>query len=576
MKWLLDDRAYGAALAVLVVLSVASQFTSRALPDTAWMLYAAGRMLDGARLYVDLVEVNPPLIVWLNLIPVGLARATGASPILVYRLLVLLLVLGSAWVCVRLMRAGWREAPAEHRRAMALLCLFVILLLSREDYGEREHLLLALTLPYLLLAWLRAGSVRVSASGAAALGLAAGVGIALKPYFALLWIGVEAYLLVAARVRPLIRPESAAIAAVGFVYLASVPIVSPEYFQIVRTMAGPYYEFLSNSLWFTAFLGDGAAIAIVAALGWIALHRSARTRPLWDVLLVATLALYLSAVLQHKGWRYHFYPSIATGLLLLGLITIDARRPVQAGIARIYLSMAAAVTGGLIAWTALACLLQARDPLNPRYDADPDMAQLAPIVRAHAGNGRAMMLSYSMASTFPLMTYAGVESASRFNALWILGAVYRDRTRAAEPLSYRTGPEMGPLERYLNEAVVDDLERNRPDVVVALRAAPDLPQWGLRRLDHLRYFSRDSSFARLFAEYGFVTEVGQYLVFRRLRPGQVGRPAPQPPPRIVRDPNTLLPKETAPVEGETMFAALAFSAFFILTLVSERRRVEAA
>ena len=576
MKWILDDRVYGAALVLLVVLSVASQFAGRALPDTAWLLYAAGRMLDGSRLYVDLVEVNPPLIVWLNLIPVALARAIGISPILVYRLLVLLLSLGAAGACAELLRTGWKGAPTEQRRVMVVLCLFVALTLSREDFGEREHLLLVLTLPYLLLAWLRAASVPVASWTAAGLGLAAGIGIALKPYFALMWIAVEAYLLLAARVRPLVRPESAAVMAVGVLYLAAVPIVTPEYFQVVRTMAGPYYDFLSNDLWFTAFLGDGAAIPIVAALAWTALHRSARTRPLWDVFVVATLALYFSAVLQHKGWRYHFYPSIATGLLLLGLITLDVRRPVRAGVARVYLSMAGAVTGGLLVWTLLACMLQARDPLNPRYDADPDLARLAPVVRAQAGNGSAMMLSYSMASTFPLITYAGVESASRFNALWILGAVYRDRTRAAEPLRYRTVAEMGPLERYLNESVVDDLRRNRPEVVVALRAAPDLPQWGLRRLDHVRYFSRDSSFARLFADYGFVTEVGQYMVFRRLRPGEPRRPPPRSPARLVRDPSTLLPKETAPVEGETVFAAAAFAAFFILTLVSERRRAEAA
>ena len=39
--------------------------------------------MDGARLYVDVVEINPPLIVALNLPAVLLARAVGASEILV-------------------------------------------------------------------------------------------------------------------------------------------------------------------------------------------------------------------------------------------------------------------------------------------------------------------------------------------------------------------------------------------------------------------------------------------------------------------------------------------------------------
>jgi hypothetical protein len=29
-------------------------------------------------------------------------------------------------------------------------------------------------------------------------------------------------------------------------------------------------------------------------------------------------AFYVSALLQHKGWRYHSYPSMGTGTALLG------------------------------------------------------------------------------------------------------------------------------------------------------------------------------------------------------------------------------------------------------------------
>jgi hypothetical protein len=108
-------------------------------------------------------------------------------------------------------------------------------------------------------------------------------------------------------------------------------------------------------------------------------------------------------------------------------------------------------------------------------------------------------------------------------------------------------------------------------MVLALRAAPDLPQWGLRRLDHLGYFSRDTSFARLFADYGFMAEVGQYAVYRRLRPGEQRPPAPVVLPRPGQDLRALLPKEGGPVEGEIVFAVIIFAAIFVIVLVSERR-----
>ena len=46
--------------------------------DAAWLLHAAGRVLAGDALYVDVDETNPPLIVWLSFAPVLLAALPGS------------------------------------------------------------------------------------------------------------------------------------------------------------------------------------------------------------------------------------------------------------------------------------------------------------------------------------------------------------------------------------------------------------------------------------------------------------------------------------------------------------------
>jgi hypothetical protein len=517
----------------MVLLAVVPEFRSRTLPDTGWLLYAAARMLDGATLYVDLVEVNPPLIVWLNVIPVALARASALSPILVYRVLVLMVVLISVLVSARLVGRGMAGEPKERVRLFVLFLLFGMLTLAREDYGEREHLLLALTAPYILLAWLRAETVSVSRPVAVAIGLAAGVGIALKPYFALLWLGLEVYLWAESRSRrPSLKVESLMVVGVGAAYLAAVLLWAPQYLGIVRLMAGPYYHFLSNSLGVTALLGDGAVIPLAAMFAYLALHRLSRRQRLSAVLLVTTAALYASAVLQHKGWRYHFYPSMALGMVLLGWLVADLRRRPVSLTGRAYFGMAAAGVAGVVAWTAAAAVVQSIDPRDRRYDADPDVARLIPVVRSDGAGGSVMVFSWSIASTYPLVNYSGVESASRFNSMWMLGAVYRHRIMAEAPLRYRERADMGDLERYLNDAVVEDLARG-PRLLLVLRPAPDQRKWGLRRLDFIAYFIRDPRFARLFMRYRFVQEIGEYWTFERLpdsappeAPGR--RPAPPP------------------------------------------------
>jgi hypothetical protein len=510
------DSVFFSCAAAMVLLAVLPEFRSRTLPDTGWLLYAAARMLDGATLYVDLVEVNPPLIVWLNAIPVALSRASALSPILVYRILVLMVVLISMVVSARLIKRGMAGEPKERARLLVLLLLFGTLTLAREDYGEREHLLLALAAPYILLTWLRTEAVPVSRPVALATGLAAGVGIALKPYFALLWLGLEAYLWAASRPRRLsLRVESLMVIVVGAAYLAAVVLWAPQYLDIVRLMAGPYYDFLSNSLGVTALLGDGAVLPLAAMLAYVALHRLSRRPRLSAVLLAATVALYASAVLQHKGWRYHFYPSMALGAALLGTLVAELRRRPVTLAGRAYFGLAAAGVAGAVAWAGVAAVVQSLDPLDRRYDADPDVARLIPVVRGGGTGGSVMVFSWSIASTYPLVNYSGVESASRFNSMWILGAVYRDRIMAEAPLRYRERAGMGDLERYLNDAVVEDLAR-RPRMLLVLRPAPDQRAWGLRRLDFIAYFMRDARFARLFSRYRFAKEIGEYWTFDRL------------------------------------------------------------
>ena len=54
---------FALAAVLLAAIGLVPQFLSRSLPDIAFLLYTAGKLLDGGRLYVDVLEVNPPLIV---------------------------------------------------------------------------------------------------------------------------------------------------------------------------------------------------------------------------------------------------------------------------------------------------------------------------------------------------------------------------------------------------------------------------------------------------------------------------------------------------------------------------------
>jgi hypothetical protein len=72
-----------ASVAVLLSALAIVLFTLLRSPlkdDIAWLLYVARRWLAGRELYVDVVEVNPPLIIWISAIPIRVAGWLGVNP----------------------------------------------------------------------------------------------------------------------------------------------------------------------------------------------------------------------------------------------------------------------------------------------------------------------------------------------------------------------------------------------------------------------------------------------------------------------------------------------------------------
>jgi hypothetical protein len=523
-------------LAVLMFLGVSltAEFRSYVRPDTGFLLDAGSRILDGQRLYVDVVEINPPLIVVVNAGAVMVARLLGVSPILIYRVGTIAVLLGSllaAWTLVP--RAiGGGDAP---RRAFLLLLTFVLFPLAGQDFGEREHLVLALLVPYVLLAAARSLGWAVSTRQAVLTGLAAGLAFALKPHFVVVWLLISGYLLVRRRVPArVLVPETVAMAGLLIGYVVTVVAWTPQYFDLVRLLAGPYSRFLNDPFLHVLITGSGAVLAIFALLACAALLPRARHGELWSALAIAALGCLLAGAAQQKGLRYHFYPSFALGIVLLGLIACDTATQGMNRIQAIYRWLSASVVAA-----AVVVVMVQNAAVAVGTPGDSDRAQfqaLVDIVRERATGSGVFVMSYHLRSAYPLLNYGGAQSASRFPHLWILAAEYQSELADSAPLRYRAPGEMGPAERYLNQAVLDDFRARRPELLIVFRNARDIPANGLRRLDYLAYFGRNPTMAQQLRQYQLVAELGDYRVYQRLAPGarRVGPPpAPEPGTRDV-------------------------------------------
>jgi hypothetical protein len=465
--------------------------------DAAGILSFAARWVAGERLYVDLLDVNPPLVFVLFAGPAWLAAASGLDAIAVLKGALVALVLacwGLAWAV--------RDRAAEGKVERALLDVLPPLLGfgAGYDLGQRETMMATLALPYLLAAARRAGGETPRAGLAA--GLAAAIGFALKPHFLLLPLLVEAAVLARRGRGGLHDAVPWAMAALFLAYLAALPLLFPAYLGAVVPMAVDLYVdnggltalgvLLRPRLWPVALAL--LVLAVVAFRGRAMLPR---------LLVLAAFAGLVAALVQRKGWPYHFMPAQLFTLSLAGLLGarwLD-RRGARAG-------WAAGLAGGF----ALALMVLGAAPRSQLTWRGTDAHALAGVLRAHAGGGRVLALSPLIAPIYPALNYAGARMTLPAMNTWMLEGAYRDCPPGGA--RWREPAAMGPAEAFLFRRVAEGFARDPPEAVLVDSHAAIAPCGG-EAFDLLGYFARHPLFAATWPRYEAVARRGRFTVYAR-------------------------------------------------------------
>lgn len=481
--------------------------------DAAWALYVAKHALQGQRLYHDIVEINPPLAFWLNLPVVGVASLLHISEVLSYRITVVLLTAASLYFCGHLIGSSRERCEWPGVLGLLLLLIFVSITMAIGYFGEREHLLVILSLPYICVVWCRAEGWSPGARRAALAGLLAAVGIALKPYFILFWVSTATYTWLATRGRPVWRdPEHLVIAGSHAIYAAAILTLAPGYLELVRRLGTTYLAFSRKPLT-NILVRDIHPLTIVAALAVFPISRLAHYRRLGGVLASASGGLLLAALAQQKGFGYHFYPGVALAMALLGLIALvknDPRYPIAGATSRVLAVMVFSACAALFLRTAFG------RALGPPDGRTSSIRQLSAFLGARAGGREVAILSTRLGDAFPLVLDSGVDWGLRTPHLWCVAAVYHEDLQSTSPLRFHRLWEMDAAERWCLQMPGEDLRRNRPVLVLVRRPLADSPESADLRIDNLAYLSQDPTFAQEFHNYRLGTVQAEFLVYERV------------------------------------------------------------
>jgi hypothetical protein len=284
--------------------------------DITYLLIAAQRMLQGGQYVRDFFESNPPMILYLYIPAVWLAKWTPDKLFLLFDSYVFVLIMLSMWGSYCLLKRMVQDKFICLGMLYALTV--ILLLLCYEDYGQREHLFLILTLPYFFAAALRYQRQDIKVSFAVYIGVLAGLGFAIKPTFLIPLCLVELAIIIhQRRLLAWISTESLVVITILCLYLASVFILTNSYIHTILPFVSKYYFKGGARPWNVLLLDPLLIYCFSCTIGYFIFAKYDRYPALGKMLLLTQIGMIISCVVTRTIWFYHILPAFSLSFLLL-------------------------------------------------------------------------------------------------------------------------------------------------------------------------------------------------------------------------------------------------------------------
>ena len=384
-------------------------------------------------------------------------------------------------------------------------------LAPRYDFGQREHILVLLILPYLFAAVRRLEARRLGTFEGVLVGIAAAIGFSLKPQDLVVVVAVEALLIYRTRdFRNLIRPELVTLALAGLFYCAAVWIITPEFITTVIPMDAKIYAHWQHVTMLEMLSRYKRSVIASAVLALILMRGSGFER-LAATFLAAGAGAFVAFLIQGKGWSNHALPSEIFVLLALGIAAVghflqwlDRRGATHPG--RIA-SIGAAVLSGAV---VIGLYYPARVQLLAKFE-----QELSELNRATAGvavGSPILILPYAL-TDFNLIIDRGFVWGSRYWFLLLPAHLIQRPTGLAAAQPHALDDYEDDYVRMLRADYVADFQRWRPKLVFVRRADGGVNPYP-PHFDAMGWLSVDPAFAAIWSQYRAISSVGPYDLYR--------------------------------------------------------------
>jgi hypothetical protein len=448
------------SIAILFAAAIVLRHVLAANTDVSCLLTIGEWILDGQRLYVDVLEVNPPMAVLVYIPGIVIARALGLPVEAVTDGLIFTAIFASLAIVARILKNS-SVLPGITSWPLAPLGFAVLAILPMQTFGQREHIAIVELLPLLAVFAVRMKGETPSAWMVVIAGCGAGLAVSFKPHFVIgILCAVGCVAIYLRSWKPVFAPENLIAAVIALLYVASVIAFFPEFF----TVMGP----LIRDVYLPAGLSLPALLEKPALPVWggvifltIVLKRHDRIDAACLLLLATSFGFAAVFLLQRKGWPYHSYPMLALGLLAFSR-TLVSNTPLPA-LDRGFRA------GGII----LFAVLFARSMLwfDVAFDARPLQAAVARL----GPNPKILAVSGEPGLGHPLVRALNGTWVSRQQSLWV--GPYLAYMRQHGVIGPQADPVLDGYAARERTMMIEDFNRIRPTVVLVDNLTGNGSEW---------------------------------------------------------------------------------------------------
>jgi hypothetical protein len=479
-----------------VALAIAPRATGH---DQAGLLDNGRRIVAGQIPFRDILDVNSPIVFYVNAVPAALAAVTGTNPIPWFTALLGLLSAWSALLADRALLAMSPEARWVERLALMLVPLGPATVhLTMAEPGQRDHLFVLMYFPFLIYRVAAAQGTQVgSMAGRFTIGAVAAIGVGLKPHFLMPTVCAEAALfLLARRPRLLISAEVAGALVTAAACAAALLLLPADaranIVEQVLPLVNAYAGGSGSPKVLLIRAGERLAIvALVAAVAWRAGPSS--LRPAVIPLTAFCLGALISTIVQGKAFGYHYIAPDAALMCLTAISVLALARGRAAAPVRTALAVAISI---------IVCVWR---PMSAEAVNRPDRYPFRQVLEPYTRPGDSVMVMSTMYN-FPPVLQMDRILVGRQSAFTLVMARHSDATSGRG--SVQTG-------RVLRE-FADDIRKWQPAAVFLDRREiffPYPPGFGIAE-----FLEADPEIHRALESYKYAGEAHGFKVFLK-RPG---------------------------------------------------------